>query len=308
MVGRLKPMAEKLNPLQGDTTLDREVLQRFAGELGRTVSSMLSARLGRNVTCTRLHPTPVEDEALPLPAVMWKIPFTGGLSGSAVMLFQISDANGLAHLLVGEEIRSEILSPEGEAALRDVVNEVAGSLAASLGDVCGRPVGWDPPVVGLVREGGELQATTTEAVRTEFEVEGVGRSDGLVFLESTLLRQLYAILSPQGSGNPFPLPLTDPTPRQPQGIDFLLDVPLLVTVELGRVRMPVREILHLVPGSVVELDKVVGDPVDILVNDTLIARGEVVVMGESFGIRLSHIVSQTDRIPNLRPKVDGSAT
>ena len=308
MVGRLKPMIEKLNPMQGDMTVDQELLQRFTGELGRTASATLSARFGRNVTFTSLHLTPVEDRTVPLPAVMWKIPFTGGFSGSAVMLFQVSDANGLAHLLVGEEIRSEILSPEAETALREVVSEVAGSIAASLGDVCGKPVGWDPPVVGLVREGGELQATTTEAMRTEFEVEGVGKSDGLVFLDSSLLRQLYATLSPQGSGNPFPPPLADLTPRQPQGIDFLLDVPLLVTVELGRVRMPVREILHLVPGSVVELDKVVGDPVDILVNDTLIARGEVVVMGESFGIRLSNIVSQVDRIQNLRPKMDGSAT
>ena len=304
MVGRRKSIDAKLNPLHGGTTVDLELLERFAAELGRTASSRLSTRLGRNVTFTPLHPTLVEDGAIPLPAVMWKIPLTGGLSGSAVMLFQISDANGLAHLLVGEEIRSEILSQERETALREVVSEVARSFAASLGDLCGRPVGWDPPVVCLVREGGELQATTTEAMRTEFEVEGIGRSDGLVFFESSLLRQLYAALSPQGSGNP-PPPPEDPTARQPQGIDFLLDVPLLVTVELGRVRMPVREILQLVPGSVVELDKVVGDPVDILVNDTLIARGEVVVMGESFGIRLSHIVSQMDRIQNLRPKMNG---
>ncbi|MFQ5657948.1 MAG: flagellar motor switch protein FliN [Candidatus Methylomirabilales bacterium] len=301
-------MVEKLSPLQGDATEDREVLQRFAEEVSRTASSTLSARLGRNVTFTTLHSTPVEAGAIPLPAIMWRIPFTGCVSGSMVILFPISDANGLARILSGEEVSSEVLSSEGEAALREVASQLAGLLAASLGDVCGRPVGWDPPVVGVVTEAPEFQTISAETMRTDVEVEGIGKSDGVVLLERSLLGQLYATLSPQRSGGPVSLLSVDPTPRQPQGIDFLLDVPLMMTVELGRAKMPVCEILHLAPGSVVELDRMVGDPVDILVNDTLIARGEVVVMGESFGVRLSHIVSQMDRSQNLHPKMDSPVT
>jgi flagellar motor switch protein FliN len=73
-------------------------------------------------------------------------------------------------------------------------------------------------------------------------------------------------------------------------LELLNDVELGVTVELGRARMPVRELLSIIPGSVIELDRAAGSPVDVLVNGTLIARGEVVVVDEEFGIRISEIV------------------
>ena len=72
---------------------------------------------------------------------------------------------------------------------------------------------------------------------------------------------------------------------------MLHDVEMAVTVELGRTRMTVREILGLAPGTVVELDRAAGAPVDVVVNGTLIARGEVVVIDEEFGIRVTEIVS-----------------
>jgi len=83
-------------------------------------------------------------------------------------------------------------------------------------------------------------------------------------------------------------------------IDFLLDVPLAVSVELGRTRMLIRDLLHLGQGSVVELDKLVGEPMEILVNDRLVARGEVVVVNEKFGVRLTDIISPADRLKQLR--------
>lgn len=75
-----------------------------------------------------------------------------------------------------------------------------------------------------------------------------------------------------------------------RSLDLLHDVEMAVTVELGRTRMAVRELLALAPGSVVELDRAAGSPVDVLVNGKLIARGEVVVIDEEFGIRISEIV------------------
>jgi len=76
-----------------------------------------------------------------------------------------------------------------------------------------------------------------------------------------------------------------------QSLDLLHDVEMAVSVELGRTRMPVRDLLALAPGAVVQLDRAAGSPVDLLVNGTLIARGEVVVVDEEFGIRISEIVS-----------------
>lgn len=90
------------------------------------------------------------------------------------------------------------------------------------------------------------------------------------------------------------MPVTD------TNIDLIMDVPLQVTVELGRTKKLIRDILELAPGSVVELDKLAGEPVDILVNGKLIAKGEVVVIDENFGVRITDIISPLERTYNLQ--------
>ena len=83
-------------------------------------------------------------------------------------------------------------------------------------------------------------------------------------------------------------------------LNLLLDIPLKVTVELGRTKRSVKEILEMSSGSIIELDKLAGEPVDILVNNRHIAKGEVVVIDENFGVRITDILSQTERLNNLR--------
>lgn len=85
-----------------------------------------------------------------------------------------------------------------------------------------------------------------------------------------------------------------------KNLDMLLDIPLQVTVELGRTKRSVKEILELSPGSIIELDKLAGEPVDIHINNRLIAKGEVVVIDENFGVRVTDIISQSDRLKKLR--------
>lgn len=88
--------------------------------------------------------------------------------------------------------------------------------------------------------------------------------------------------------------------QQHHGIDLLLDVTLPISIELGRTAMNISDILSLGPGSVVELEKLAGEPVDLLVNNKLIARGEVVVVDENFGIRITSMISPQDRIRSLK--------
>lgn len=88
--------------------------------------------------------------------------------------------------------------------------------------------------------------------------------------------------------------------HEASNLNMLLDIPLQVTVELGRTKRSVKEILELSSGSIIELDKLAGEPVDILVNSRLVAKGEVVVIDENFGVRVTDIISQTDRINKLR--------
>ncbi len=95
------------------------------------------------------------------------------------------------------------------------------------------------------------------------------------------------------------LGIGQPSPG-PRNLALLLDVPLHVTVELGRAELPIREVLALAPGSVVELSKVAGEAVDILVNGKPIAHGEVVVIDDMFGVRVTDIIPPSARVHSLR--------
>jgi|SRR4051794_3714497 flagellar motor switch protein FliN/FliY len=90
-----------------------------------------------------------------------------------------------------------------------------------------------------------------------------------------------------------------PRPDTPNDIDFILDIPVQLTVELGRTKIAIKNLLQLAQGSVVELDGLAGEPMDVLVNGCLIAQGEVVVVNDKFGIRLTDIITPSERIRKL---------
>ena len=90
-----------------------------------------------------------------------------------------------------------------------------------------------------------------------------------------------------------------PGPQEFPNLEFILDIPLEVSVELGRTKMMIKDLLHLGQGSVIELDKMAGEPIEILLNQKLVARGEVVVVNEKFGVRLTDIISPADRVKQL---------
>lgn len=99
-------------------------------------------------------------------------------------------------------------------------------------------------------------------------------------------------------------PIAAPTPppaetNEPRSLDFLYDVPLEVSVEVGRSKILLKDLLNMSEGYVIELDKLAGEPLDLYVNSRLIARGEAVMVGDKFGIRLTDVVSATDRLEKL---------
>ena len=94
--------------------------------------------------------------------------------------------------------------------------------------------------------------------------------------------------------------VTTPVPSgKTKNLDLILDIPLTVTVELGRSKMLINDLLQLGQGSVIELTKLAGEPLEVLVNQKLVARGEVVVINEKFGVRLTDIVSPMERVQSL---------
>jgi flagellar motor switch protein FliN len=95
-----------------------------------------------------------------------------------------------------------------------------------------------------------------------------------------------------------------PEPPTPRGgdvnLDVILDVPVTLSMEVGRTRIPIRNLLQLNQGSVVELERAAGEPLDVFVNGTLVAHGEVVVVNDKFGIRLTDVVSPAERLRKLK--------
>jgi len=89
-------------------------------------------------------------------------------------------------------------------------------------------------------------------------------------------------------------------PEAARNLELVMDIPVQMTVELGRTRMPIRNLLQLAQGSVVELNELAGEPLDVFVNGCLVAQGEVVVVNEKFGIRLTDIVTPSERLKKIR--------
>jgi len=92
----------------------------------------------------------------------------------------------------------------------------------------------------------------------------------------------------------------DSVPGSDVNLDVVLDIPVNLSMEIGRTKISIRNLLQLNQGSVVELERLAGEPMDVLVNGTLIARGEVVVVNEKFGIRMTDVISPSERIKKLR--------
>ena len=109
--------------------------------------------------------------------------------------------------------------------------------------------------------------------------------------------EIKELLQSDSASGSKPTPSHDP--NEGRGLEFLYDIPLQVSVEVGRSKILLRDLLKMSEGYVIELDKLAGEPLDLYVNSRLIARGEAVMVGDKFGIRLTDVVSTSDRIENL---------
>ena len=110
-----------------------------------------------------------------------------------------------------------------------------------------------------------------------------------------------AVSKPQVNATPVSFaPIAEVAAGQEQSIDFIFDIPVDVSVRLGATKILIRDLLQLGQGSVVELDKLAGEPLEVVVNDKLMARGEVVVVNEKFGVRLTDVIAPSERIHNLK--------
>ncbi|MBZ5575938.1 MAG: flagellar motor switch protein FliN [Acidobacteriia bacterium] len=195
--------------------------------------------------------------------------------------------------------------PDGEVQKTwlEILGQWLSGLARSVGSVLGREVTC---AAGAERAPAEDRAAWA-AVSVAFG-ETV-----LAPLAVTFSAPLVALLTaksppdvpevqpgPEGRSEPMDEPLLQKTPRPSRTMDLLLDVDLPVSISFGKTQLPLKDVLKLTTGSIVELNRGVNEPVEVLVNHCLVARGEVVVVDGNYGIRIQQIVSRQDRLRSLR--------
>ena len=244
---------------------------------------------------------------MPLPWVVVEAAYQRGMTGAHWLLFSQANAVALGQTAAGGVEGEGELQAANQEAIRDAINQMLASAGPALMPLFGRSVSFAPVTVHVIEDVDVLpQELAPQADSVWIARARATGADGFaVDLTLTISQDLARAIAALGAGEPETLTATasqraERVESAPSKMDLILDVTLPVTVELGRARMQIQDILKLAPGSVIELDKSSGDPVDLFINDRPIAKGEVVIIDENFGIRLTSIVTATERIKTLR--------
>ena len=233
-------------------------------------------------------------------------------AGETCMLVSLADATALADLLrKGEGTSSDELSDEARNSLQEGVDQMTVAAEAGLKNAMGDTFSLGSSTIVDLAAGDEKTTDLlgAEVVGVEFGMvcTDVIDSSILLLMPTDTLQQLSEKLSSDGDDAAVSA-LEAEQSEQPEAaaktidgenLGLILDVELSLVARLGQVEMPIREVLALGPGSIIEVGRSVEEPVELLVNEKLIARGEVVVVDEKFGLRITEIVSPTERVRSL---------
>jgi flagellar motor switch protein FliN/FliY len=259
--------------------------------------------------------------------VCFEFSFSGAAAGAAAIGLPLHDAALFADIMMGGDGAAPpaALDELHQTAVKEAMMPLVNGLCSALSREVGGTISPGPMSI-RVGGGPPLKARGRRVfAQYSFELDGVRPGSMFLVMDSAVGRSIagtkpaqYTSGSSQG-GRAAQAASTAPAGRsvevqqvqfptltpvlsegQSRNIEILLDVPMQVTVELGRTTMMIRDVLELGTGSIIELDKLAGEPVDLLVNSKLIARGEVVVIDESFGVRVTDIISPMERIKNLQ--------
>ncbi len=281
-------------------------------------------------------------ESLVDPYVLIVVRYTEGLQGYSLLLIKSNDMAVVSDLMMGGDGQNPParLGELELSAGAEAMNQMMGAAATAMANIFGRKVLIKPPEVIVLNEGersapaelGLEQAvgivsfrlTIGELLDSEFflvkGIETVKEEVALLWHAVTPevkkapepeVRKERKAPSPPVKPAEYELPATAAMaferPALPAGVDqrkldLILDIPLKVTVVLGRTRRSIKDILALGPGNIVELATLADEPVEVLVNGTLVARGEVVVVNENFGVQITSIITPQERLQHLGSK------
>ncbi|MBD3315511.1 MAG: flagellar motor switch protein FliN [Chitinivibrionales bacterium] len=314
----------------------KTALQIFCEQAGSVISTVLNREVKWKTEEGETTDPAKLKESVEAPQLILTLSFEEGLQGQFHLIIGTKEVALLSDLMMMGDGNAEY-TEDHKDAITELLNQVMGACATSYGEQIGNTVtvgmvqvaelDIDNPPIPL-----EDTATVMVTVSvTDFENAAVGivvtpdlaaqfneyfgqRSHGKgdpgdggsMGLSAAELEDLANVTSDPGDGESdggFTEMFRSDSAggsHPKENIDMLLDVELDVQIELGRADLAIKRILELAPGSVVELDRMAGEPVDLLVNNKVVAKGEVVVVDENFGIRIVSLVSPEDRIRSLR--------
>jgi flagellar motor switch protein FliN/FliY len=279
-------------------------VELFAGAFFEAAGPALTTALNRaiSVRVVEVAQAAVQEvvAALSPPWVFAEISYQRGASGTHWLVLSREAALALA----AEDTETVDLEPRHQEAIRDTVNQLLLAAGPPLLPLFARSVAFAATTVHVI-PGDSLPGDLAPEQRV-WVVRAEATGDDLrVEMALTIDEELAAEIAALGAAEPAAAAAearaaAPASSDGPSKIDLILDVTLPVAVELGRARLQIQDILKLAPGSVIALDKSAGDPVELLINDRPIAKGEVVIIDENFGVRLTSIVTATERIRTLR--------
>ncbi len=275
---------ENHQPAQG-------ILDQWAETLAQVLESMTDHR--PNVQW-RAGAGARQEDAAGQPLLWWEQPFRGGPEmavwvGAPRALWEY--AGTLTLKAAGLE---NVAETEARNTWFEIVGQSLGQMAQSIGAVLGHEVGCD----GGVEREPEPQAT--EWISVDMQFAEAELPSGVMVLSPALLHALTATRLPSHAEDEVPEPSGEAARPPSRTMELLLDVDLPVSISFGRTQLPLRDVLKLMTGSIVELNRGVNDQVDVLVNHCLVARGEVVVVEGNYGVRIQEIATRRERLRSLQ--------
>lgn len=281
------------------------VLERIAGvdiktAIVNSVIDVFDTMLDMAVEAIQQAPEATADEM----RTVGSVTFAGEVDG--VLNVQVNDDFGkeMTAAMLGVDVDKVESKEEVYDVIREVSNVIGGNLKSNFVDAGLSCVLSTPSITS----GRDFNVSPTHVIRPARFL--FSHKERIIIVEAGVKREKTAALEGSDEGAETSVPAEDIQPVVPAGthsevdqfqnLGLVMDIPLQVTVELGRSRKRINDVLKMGPGSVVELEQMEGEPVDILINQTLIAKGFVVVEKEKYGIRISEIVSRKERMKSMR--------
>lgn len=296
----------------GAASIDTEAIRPDAEAILEQGSSVLGTLLNRTVSLSIRNLRESDDtslaDGLDDEGLIVRLALEQGLPGELCVLVRKETAALICGLMMGGD-GSAPFKDEDMDALNEFGNQFMGAVCTAMGARHGISVSPAQAQTSAFSPGlSPFDLSGACQIDADLSIEGSPDSLFRVLLSPALATHLSGgssggpaegsnpLASLGGFDNSLSRSIEDSTPN----IQMLLDINLNVTIELGRTRLSIRKILELGPGSIIELDRLAGEPVDLLVNDKVVAKGEVVVVDEYFGIRIISLVSPEERIKQLK--------